>query len=94
MTIKTLFEKHECGNDQIWHNDKRKWVNEDDDIELEYAIVFGDPGGDTYLKVFNSEQEFNNGLRSHIISGDTGCDFATVIYVIIKNGEKYIPQVI
>lgn len=92
MTIKEMVDNHEIC-DEIWHNKKKGWVNSETEGDIQYAIVYGDDGGDTFITEFTSEEDFNKGLHSHIIEGNTGCDFDTAVYLIVKNGEKYTPTI-
>ena len=89
MHIREILENT---GEQIWDNKNHKWLTDNDDKEVEFAIVFGDDGGDTFISEFDNEEEFNKGLQEHY-DGDTGCDFDTSIYHVIKNGKEYKPKV-
>lgn len=78
----------------IWDCNDKKWITPQDNITIAYGILFGDPGGDTFLKKYTSEEEFKKALHKLIILGQTGCDFAIVYYVFIKEGVKYTPTII
>lgn len=90
MHIRTILE--EIG-DQIWDTKNRKWLSEKDDKEVEFGIIFGDPGGDSFIKEFENEEKFNEGLQDHFIGKNTGCDFTTEVYLVIKNGKEYKPTI-
>jgi len=78
---------------QIWDNRQRKWRNTADEAEVRYAVIYGDPRGDSFLKEFETEEDFNKGMYDHIFKKDTGCDFATELYLLVKNGEEYTPTI-
>jgi hypothetical protein len=62
MNIKEVIKK--CGGDsQIWDNKNSKWLTKKDDKEIQYAIIFGDDGGDTFMEEFDSEEKFSEGLN-------------------------------
>lgn len=83
---------------KIYHNKfynekNKKWISKEDDIEIKYGIIYGDDGGDSFLKEFDNEENFNKGLQSHIIDKNTGCDFLTYVSLIIKDGKEYTPKI-
>ena len=77
---------------QIWSDKDDKWLTKDDDKEVEFGIIYGDDGGDTFLSEFDNEEDFTKGLQNHY-NGDTGSDFDTSIYHTIKNGKEYKPTI-
>jgi hypothetical protein len=57
--------------------------------EIQFAVIFGDPKGDTFVEKVQTEEELKETIKKHL-SGDTHCHFLTEIYHIIINGEEGI----
>lgn len=92
MTIKEAFEysRHRY---QMWHSNEGKWMNHTDNGTVEHAIIYGDPRGDTIIKTYKTVEDLTKGMQDIIVEGNTGCGFATTVFGVIKNGEKYTPTI-
>ena len=94
MNLETL-QEHLPENrvNGILPNEKEyRWITLEELIPLQYYIVYGDPGGDSFILVANDETEFNAKLPRWV-TGNRNCDFATKIYLIVKGGEIYKPVI-
>lgn len=85
-------------NDQVDgkfpEENKYRWITPEEFITQKFYIIYGDPRGDTFIKFAENEESFTKLLNKHLIEGDTNCDFATEVYLIVKNGEEYTPTII
>lgn len=64
-----------------------KKTTEEDLSKLQFALVFGDPRGDKFIKEVKTKEELIILLDRHL-HDDTGCDFPTEIYYIIADGKE------
>lgn len=63
------------------------WVDAKDVYgKYKNLIIYGDPRGDTFIKVFKNKDEFQHGLLKHI-KGYTNCDFTTSDYLYVMDGK-------
>ncbi len=92
MTIKESF-KYSGHIYQMWDTNKGCWMKHTDKGDVVNAIIYGDPRGDTFIKTYETVDELNKGMQDIIIEGNTGCDFATTLYAVIKEGKKYTPKI-
>lgn len=72
--------------EQIW-DDKGNKCTIEDISKIDNCILYGDDGGDTFIKIANDETDLINKLKKHL-DGNTGCDFETSIRLIIRNGKS------
>ena len=95
MTIETL--KQHIPTDRVSgrmpNEEKPRWITIEELLPLQHYIVYGDPGGDSFLLTAKDETDFTTKLPKWITE-DRNCDFPTKIYLIIKNGEEYKPTII
>lgn len=92
MTIKESFE-YSGHRYQMLDSNKCCWMKSTDNGNIENAIIYGDPRADTIIKTYGTELELNKGMQDIIIEGETGCDFITSVFAVIKNGKKYTPTI-
>ena len=85
MNLQNLKERF--GSQQLWCDKTDKWINAIDLDNNQNFFVYGDDGGDKFVKSFNTDEEVAKGVQSYY-DGDTGCDFATIIYLIVQYGNE------
>jgi len=85
MNIQDIEDK--IGTRKVWSDKVGGWIDSKDISSINNCIIYGDDGGDAFIKYAENEEELKAKLKSHL-DGNTGCDFETRIYLIIKNGES------
>ena len=75
------------GSQKLWCDNTDKWIRAEDLTNNQNFFVYGDDGGDKFVKSFNTAEELAKGVQRYY-DGNTGCDFETVIYLIVQNGKK------
>ncbi len=55
--------------------------------KFDYFIVYGDDGGDGFVKFADNKTDFIAMLKSHI-DGNTNCDFETRDYLFVMDGKE------
>lgn len=84
--------KKELYHVKVWHRKLCKWIHPKEMENIQFAIFYGDDGGDCIIEECTTLEEFKKLATRHIIDGNTNCDYETRIYLIICNGKKYTPQ--
>lgn len=75
------------GSQQLWCEKTEKWIHTKDLMSNQNFFVCGDDGGDKFVKSFDTAEELAKGVQRYY-DGHTGCDFETVIYLIVQDGNQ------
>ncbi len=75
------------GSQKLWCEKTNKWISIKDLVDNKNFFVYGDDGGDKFVKSFDTAEELTKGVQSYY-NGNTGADFETVIYLIVQDGRK------
>ena len=71
----------------LFSQQEDKWISTKDLVDKQNFYVWGDDRGDKFVDSFNNEDELLKSVQKYY-DGDTGADFETHIYLIVKNGNK------
>lgn len=61
--------------------------------QYQHFLVYGDDGGDLFVKTFNTAEAVRELAEQHA-NGFTNCDFETHVYLIVCDGKQMKTKVV
>ena len=85
--LNKVFGKYADSYACLCDNNTNKWLKTKDLLDYKNYFVFGDDGGDKFVNFFDNTEDLLKGVQKYT-DGNTGADFETHIYLIVKDDVK------
>lgn len=81
----------QIGKRKVVYQDK--WLNAKDLSTFPHFLVYGDDGGDAFVKICDTPEQLEKLAQSYV-NGHTDCDFETRVYLICRNNKQVKAKII